>query len=104
MFYIQHGYSWTVVFTWATILLPVACTGVKSSYVRQHNAADSVSKRSRLSVASNFVSGRSSLGLSDFIDTAIYIDILFPDIVLIFKPPVSIIDKSDVTISENIEH
>jgi len=51
------------------------------------------------------------VGLSDFIDTAIYIGILFPDKVSIFQPRVSIfffkanfIEKSDVTISENTEH
>jgi len=63
-----------------------------------------------------------SLGLRDFIDTAIYIDTLFPDKVSIFQSRVSIffyyyyyyylfihflanfIEKSDVTISENTEH
>ena len=51
------------------------------------------------------------LGLSDFSDTAIYIDILFPDKVSIFQPRVSFffflanfIEKSDVTISENTAH
>jgi len=52
------------------------------------------------------------LGLSDFIDTAIYIDILFPDKVSIFFSReylfffllANFIEKSDVTISENTEH
>jgi len=53
------------------------------------------------------------LGLSDFIDAAVYIDILFHDKISIFQPQVSIIilfflanfiEKSDVTISENTEH
>jgi len=60
--------------------------------------------------------GRGSLlvGLRDFIDTAIYIDILFPDKVSIFQSSIdffnfliflaNFIEKSDVTISENTEH
>ena len=44
---------------------------------------------------------------ADFIDTAIYIDILFPDKVSIFKKNfflADFIEKSNVTISENTEH
>jgi len=53
------------------------------------------------------------IGLSDFIDTAIYIDILFPSKVSIFFQVflwffwvflANFIEKSDVTISENTEH
>jgi len=49
-----------------------------------------------------------TLGLSDFIDTAIYIDILFPGKVSIFICLffflANFIEKSDVTISENTEY
>ena len=50
------------------------------------------------------------VGLSDFINTAIYIDILFPDKVSIFLKfnliffLANFIEKSEVTISENTEH
>ena len=52
-----------------------------------------------------------TLGQSDFIDTAIYIDILFADKASIFQPQVlfffflaNFFEKSDIIISENTEH
>ena len=92
---------------------------LQSMKVLKYNLTDEQTFSSNLVyMVSDYSEGRfppCPLGLSDFIDIAIYIDILFPDKVSIFQPRVSIfflllfflanfIEKSDVTISGNTEH